>query len=481
MEKKDFKKLLFSFITSFLFITICSKNSFLYPMNDWGDVNCFFTVGRSLLDGKVLYRDIYEQKGPLLYFIYAVLSFISKTSFVPIYLFEVITFAIFLYYASKCITLYINNDNLNVLGIVILAFITVISKPFANGGSVEELMLFMQMYSIYVFLKLIKNEEQPNQKECFFIGIFCACAFWIKYLTCSFYLGLVLYILYYYCYKTKAYKTLFTSIKYFLFGFATITIIPFIYFIYHQALFDLFTVYFYNNLFLYSAKVPIWLSILYVINKNIKSYFFVLWILGFVYLYKNKLREKYFITFLFILTFILTYASGKIFFAYYCLVLIPFTIFGIIFLLKILSNVKINKIIIIGIAFLFCIASYCFSQNTYLMKYKKDDLPQYKFAKIMEDANAKTMLYYGHLDKGFYYTSEITPNCKYFCRLNIQLKEMKNMQKEFIESGKTDFVITDDKTLDEYQMNTDHYELISKEEFTFDKKDCTYYLYKLKK
>ena len=81
MEKKNPCKLLFAFLLSFLFITICSKNSFLYPMNDWGDVNCFFIVGRSLLDGKVLYRDIYDQKGPILYFIYALLSSISSTSF----------------------------------------------------------------------------------------------------------------------------------------------------------------------------------------------------------------------------------------------------------------------------------------------------------------------------------------------------------------------------------------------------------------
>ena len=86
MEKKNPCKLLFAFLLSFLFITICSKNSFLYPMNDWGDVNCFFIVGRSLLDGKVLYRDIYDQKGPILYFIYALLSSISSTSFFAVYI-----------------------------------------------------------------------------------------------------------------------------------------------------------------------------------------------------------------------------------------------------------------------------------------------------------------------------------------------------------------------------------------------------------
>ena len=46
-------------------LLICSKNSPLYPMNDWVDVNCFFTVGRGITHGLVSYRDLYDQKGPL--------------------------------------------------------------------------------------------------------------------------------------------------------------------------------------------------------------------------------------------------------------------------------------------------------------------------------------------------------------------------------------------------------------------------------
>ena len=60
-----------AFICSLLFITICSKSSFLYPMNDWVDTQCFFTVGKAMVNGKVLYADIYEQKGPLLYFLFS--------------------------------------------------------------------------------------------------------------------------------------------------------------------------------------------------------------------------------------------------------------------------------------------------------------------------------------------------------------------------------------------------------------------------
>ena len=34
-------------------LLICSKSSPLYPMNDWVDVQCFFTVGRGILQGKM--------------------------------------------------------------------------------------------------------------------------------------------------------------------------------------------------------------------------------------------------------------------------------------------------------------------------------------------------------------------------------------------------------------------------------------------
>ena len=51
------------FIFSVIMITICSKSSPLYPMNNWDDANCFFTVGKAVGNGEVMYRDIFEQKG----------------------------------------------------------------------------------------------------------------------------------------------------------------------------------------------------------------------------------------------------------------------------------------------------------------------------------------------------------------------------------------------------------------------------------
>ena len=68
-------------IVSILTLLICSKNSPLYPYNDWVDGNAFFTMGKGMFNGKVPYKDLFEQKGPLLYLIYGIGYLISHDTF----------------------------------------------------------------------------------------------------------------------------------------------------------------------------------------------------------------------------------------------------------------------------------------------------------------------------------------------------------------------------------------------------------------
>ena len=72
-----------------LMLLFASQCSPLYPINLWDDANCLLTVGRVMQRGGVLYRDIYEQKGPLLYLIHALAACISDTSFWGVYVLEI--------------------------------------------------------------------------------------------------------------------------------------------------------------------------------------------------------------------------------------------------------------------------------------------------------------------------------------------------------------------------------------------------------
>ena len=78
-------------------LVLCSKSSPLYVLNDWMDANIFFTMGKSMFRGKVLYRDVFDHKGPVLYFLYGLASLIDYTGFTGVLVVEIIAFALFLH------------------------------------------------------------------------------------------------------------------------------------------------------------------------------------------------------------------------------------------------------------------------------------------------------------------------------------------------------------------------------------------------
>ena len=57
--------------------------------NNWDDINSYFSMGKALFNGKVIYRDILDQKGPLLYFIYGIAYLISHQDFFGLYIIEI--------------------------------------------------------------------------------------------------------------------------------------------------------------------------------------------------------------------------------------------------------------------------------------------------------------------------------------------------------------------------------------------------------
>lgn len=81
MKKENRHFLLYSLLLAFVFLAVCSKSSFLYPFNDWYDANDFLTLGKGMLHGLVPYRDLYEQKGPILYAAHALCALVPGRPF----------------------------------------------------------------------------------------------------------------------------------------------------------------------------------------------------------------------------------------------------------------------------------------------------------------------------------------------------------------------------------------------------------------
>ena len=185
--------LLLSMVLSALFLGICSKSSPLYPLNDWVDVHCFFTMGRGILEGIVPYRDLYEQKGPVLYFLFALAALVSDRSFWGVFLMEVATYGLFLYFSGRIMAIYLGEKPIVYFLTAILCAVIPVSKAFAHGGGAEQLCLFMLAYSLWSVLSALQDKRPLSFWEAFLNGVFAAAVLYIKFTMLGFYIGLALF------------------------------------------------------------------------------------------------------------------------------------------------------------------------------------------------------------------------------------------------------------------------------------------------
>ncbi len=489
--------LVLSMVLSALFLGICSKSSPLYPLNDWVDVQCFFTMGRSILDGLVPYRDLYEQKGPVLYFLYALAALISRDSFWGVFLLETVTFGLFLYFSGCIAALYLGKGG-RVYGIIaILALVIPISKAFAHGGSCELTSLYLLSYGLYSVLRALQKKRALRFGEAFLNGIFAAFALYIKFTMLGFYLGLAAFVIVWYVSCKYPGKVLLATIGQFLLGMAAVSGLVFGYFALHGAVEDFLTVYFYNNMFLYPTQTEA--SKLTVIQSCLKStlqnnlcysWLLTVGLLLFILRIRKHWQELVMALLTFLGLTVGTYWGGRNS-SYYGLILSVYTVFGLIAICEILRLAGVGTpksmdfplakglAVLCGIS-VFLSISLNTSQNTYLMRCEKEDHPAYQFAETIASVEDPKILNYGFLDGGFYYAAGIQPSCKFFCTLNINAPDMWDTQRECINSGAVDFVITRKYPLSRYSVNSDLYTLVDETTFYFEGVDFTYYLYQRK-
>lgn len=326
------------FLTAFFVVTICSKSSFLYPLNDWEDANCYFTVGKSIMKGLHLYKDIIEQKGPIVYFVHAIASVISDRSFLGVYLIEIITAFLYLYFTYKIFLLYAHEKTAYAL-LIFSAIITYSSFSFQHGDSVEELCLPIIACGVYVTAKYFRDQDRTTLPvSVFFVhGIFAGCILWMKFTILGFYIGWMSAILTYYVYK-KFYKNIVHGIFTFLFGIIVVTIPLLAYFILNKSLGIMFNAYFYDNIFRYAnisnILAPLYNPLLFFARCSWYNDFMPC-ILSLACLYslfisKDMLShfEKFNYASLLFFTLYGQVSGGKFYQSYYFLVIIPLLLYA---------------------------------------------------------------------------------------------------------------------------------------------------------
>ncbi len=476
---------LYSALTAFVVLSVCTKSSFLYPFNDWVDANCFFTVGKALANGKVLYRDIYEQKGPWLYFLHALCYRLFEKTFFGVYLLELLAGTFFLYFTAKILRLY------RVRGVYVLlpllALAVYASYAFCHGDSVEELCLPLFAATLYIAERAFSENRSISLRGWLCVGVLAGLVFWMKFNLVGFFIGWALLPLWK-TLRTEGFGAFVKAVLCILTGVLLPSIPVLVYFGSVGALSNLWQAYFYNNLFLYADKEKEALGVAAFLerllwrigNSTGKNVLYAVpAFAGVVWYTVSAEKGRRFHLLLTALATMLCVFSGDVSYPYYSLVFAVFAVFAAVALGRIARRVYGKKvwqsITVCTAVIALCgagLLSYFISDNTYLMVYRKEELPQYKFQKIICSVENPTLLNYGFLDGGFYTTTGIVPESKYFCRLNIPLTDMAVAQSMEVYGQKTDFVVTRDKMLE----HSDYICIATATQF-FEGVDYTYYLY----
>lgn len=500
-KKSNIRYLLFT-ISAALLLMLASRSSFLYIFNNWDDANSYFSVGKALFNGKMPYRDVFDQKGMYLYFLYGLCYLVSHTTFIGVYILEVILGSLNIIGFYKILRLYAS-ERLSVLFAPLSFAVIVVSRSFWWGGAAEEICLPLYVWGLYLVMRYFKKDYENGCmgfKTVFAGGILAGVIANIKFTGLGFFFAWMTLVFF----AFVAHKEFVDGIKacfVFLFGMFLPFVPWIIYFGVQNSLYEWYWGYVYINVFLYPneieggaygfvytlAKILYWL-----IYDN--AVYFVPMIPGLFYTLfekKQKFMTRIAAPVLFGFTFLGIYSGGRTL-PYYALPLSVFAVFGFAFIAHVIEGIagwlkekesicpkNVFMYAVLNALALVCI--YNFSMNTVFLSETKEDFFLYRFRDEVLEKENPTLLNIGALDMGLYTLTDIVPTCRWFQTQTLLVPEKENNpyeeQDRYVREGLTDFVIA---KVSYPSFIFDNYELIDQADYSYSGYDFTYYLFRKK-
>lgn len=217
--------LLYSYTTSPLFI------------HEGMDSAVFKTMGLAILQGKIPYVDIFDHKGPILYFINALGQFLIPGR-LGIFCLQVVGLSTVLIFLFKTANLFVSKFT---------SFISVLITLFVYGGVIQEgnqceewMMIFFSISLYYVLKYFTQNSiEEHHWRYSLIFGLCFGITFFIRPNDAiaqigGIMLGLSIWLIY-----NKLYKNLLANILSFIVGMSIVTLPIIVYFAYHNAIDDM--------------------------------------------------------------------------------------------------------------------------------------------------------------------------------------------------------------------------------------------------
>jgi len=447
-------------LMAFAFLLLSSKSSPLYPFNDWTDANTFFTVGKGMFTGKVPYRDLFDQKGPLLYLIFGLGYLLSHTTFLGVFLFEALSLGVFLLFSYRIMTLYLNK-NYALIGLPLVAVAVVNLRSFGHGGSAEQFVLPLIAISLYDYLHYFQrlSPEPMPRSRMVISGLLAGCVLWIKFSLIGFWLAWITTILLSQLINKRVTEGI-KSAAAFMAGMVMATLPWMVYFGLHQALRDWLEAYFVINLTAYPMTLTLRERIMVPID-SLQHHFSLnpaavgVLLLGTIVFSTHRKYLKSFIgrlgVILMAALLVLGVYGGGRDYIYYFFIFSAFMPLGVIVLLNLYAEEyqPISSKLAMGLILSIILAvtlvyTLKFQRNTYMLDWDREDMVQYRYANIIQAKPGATLLNYGFQDSGFYTAAGIIPNTRFFQSYNFAYSSYPlatDEQNRYIQDSMVDFII----------------------------------------
>lgn len=312
----------------------------VYLPNPGSDSTIYQQMGLSILQGKVPYVDLFEQKGIVLFWLDAIGIALIPKGYGLLTLCIVATSLSF-YLWLKTASLYINTW---VRWIPVLIGVFLCALAYGDANYTEMWSLPCISYVVYLLAKYLRGDYDISGKDCFLIGVFIGLIFFIRLNNAIPIVISCLYVGFFFIQK-KQFKKLWISAGYASLGFvmAVVTVISIFALQYGmRSIQDLFfgTIG-YNLIYLKSYGK----GVLYV-NPN-----FIISTILVMLLFVIK-RKDWRVVFYIVLSYIFAYLTmGKAYFSHYFLIIVPLAVLSSIIIVDNMS-VKMIKLLVIAFGIL---------------------------------------------------------------------------------------------------------------------------------
>ncbi len=164
------------FIFILLLIVFIFRLPSLFEPYWYGDEGIYLTIGMAIKKGYLLYRDIYDNKPPLLYLVAALTN--GRQFWFRFFLSTSLLVSIHFFY-RLCLLFFENQTKKAKIATVLFSLLTTIRAFEGNIANSELFILLPTIFGFFLFLKE-KQENKEGFLSIFFIGTLLSSAFLYK-------------------------------------------------------------------------------------------------------------------------------------------------------------------------------------------------------------------------------------------------------------------------------------------------------------